>query len=98
MYQRYRKKKNFCCEWCSAELVEKPGYYYENNYVQDFIFHTYLIKDDNIYKECRQYYGVHYRGQNIKEPFGMKEEVIKKLLDDKRYTNQYTDLPDDEER
>ena len=22
----YRKKKNFCCEWCSAELVEKPGY------------------------------------------------------------------------
>lgn len=91
----YRKKKNFCCDWCSAELVEKPGYYYENEYVQDILFHAYL---SNIDKECRQYYNVHYSGQNIKEPFGMKEEVIKKLLDDKRYTNQYTDLPDDDER
>lgn len=91
----YRKKKNFCCDWCSAELVEKPGYYYENEYVQDILFHAYL---SNIDKECRQYYNVHYSGQNIKEPFGMKEEVIKKLLDDKRYTNQYTDLPGDDER
>ena len=32
------------------------------------------------------------------EIFGMKEEVIKQLLHDKRYTNQYTDLPDYKER
>ena len=96
---KYRKKKNFCCDWCSAELVEKPGYYYENKYVEDIFSRAYLIKNRNIYKACEQYYDVHYYGvQNYREPFGMKEEVIKKILHDKRYTNQYTDLPDDEEQ
>ena len=95
---KYRKKKNFCCDWCSAELVEKPGYYYENDHVRNVIYLNYHIKDDTIYKECNQYYDVHYRGRNIRDPFGMKEEVIKQLLHDKRYTNQYTDLPDYKER
>lgn len=95
---KYRKKKNFCCDWCSAELVETPGYYYENDHVKHVINHISLIKDDNICKECMQYYDVHYSGRNIRDPFGMKEEVIKKLLNDKRYTNQYIDLPDYKER